>query len=148
LIHSFHLTICSMTKGGGLSRVDFQPVYKSYLATSGSRIPQRCDKMDPRIRSCIWYKSAATHLTWLSLPQAVKATIDRRSAIYSSRQSQPMALGTTSGGRRMTFMQKGPRWRTMRAIVHKLIGLACPSALMENLLTPKMALMHSAISDF
>jgi cytochrome P450 len=66
-------------------------------------------------------KSAATDFIWLSSPQAVKDIIDRRSAQYSSRQPQPMALGAASGGRRMTFMQKGRRWRTMRTIVHRVI---------------------------
>src|SRR5436190_15816390 len=65
-------------------------------------------------------KSAATDFIWLSSPQAVKDIIDRRSAIYSSRQPQPMALGAASGGKRMTFMPKGKQWRTIRAIIHRV----------------------------
>jgi hypothetical protein len=65
-------------------------------------------------------KSGATDFIWLSSPRAVKDIIDRRSAIYSSRQPQPMANDTASGGKRMTFMQKGKRWRTLRAIIHRV----------------------------
>ena len=65
-------------------------------------------------------KSGATDFIWLSSPRAVKDLIDRRSAIYSSRQPQPMANDTASGGKRMTFMQKGKRWRTLRAIIHRV----------------------------
>ena len=65
-------------------------------------------------------RSAATDFIWLSSPRAVKEIIDRRSAIYSSRQPQPMALGAASGGKRMTFMPKGKLWRTIRAILHRV----------------------------
>jgi len=65
-------------------------------------------------------KSGATDFIWLSSPQAVKDIIDRRSAIYSSRQPQPMALGAASGGKRMTFMPKGKQWRILRGIIHRV----------------------------
>jgi cytochrome P450 len=65
-------------------------------------------------------KSAATDFIWLSSPKLVKDIIDKRSAIYSSRQPQPMALGAASGGKRMTFMPKGKQWRTLRAIIHRV----------------------------
>jgi len=65
-------------------------------------------------------KSAATDFIWLNSPRAVKDLIDRKSGIYSSRQPQPMALGAASGGRRMTFMPKGKRWRTRRTIIHRV----------------------------
>jgi hypothetical protein len=65
-------------------------------------------------------KAGATDFIWLSSPRAVKELIDRRSAIYSSRQPQPMANDTASGGKRMTFMPKSRRWRTLRAIIHRV----------------------------
>jgi hypothetical protein len=68
-------------------------------------------------------KSAATDFIWLNSPRAIKDIIDRRSAIYSSRQPQPMALGAASGGKRMTFMPKSKRWRTLRAIIHRVLKL-------------------------
>ena len=64
-------------------------------------------------------RAGATDFIWLSSPLAVKELIDRRSAIYSSRQPMPMALGAASGGKRMTFMPKGRQWRTLRTITHK-----------------------------
>jgi len=89
-----------------------------------AEFPKRAIKWTQEYGPVFRTKSAATDFIWLSSPQAVKDLIDRRSAIYSSRQPQPMALGAASGGRRMTFMQKGPRWRTMRTIVHRVIDLA------------------------
>ena len=74
-------------------------------------------------------KSAATDFIWLSSPTAVKEIIDRRSAVYSSRQPQPMALDAASGGKRMTFMPKGKHWRTIRAILHRV---TCTSFLEVN----------------
>ena len=68
-------------------------------------------------------RSAATDFIWLSSPRAVKDIIDKRSTIYSSRPPMPMALGAASGGRRMTFMPKGRRWRILRAIIHRVWNL-------------------------
>ena len=68
-------------------------------------------------------RAGATDFIWLSSPQIVKELVDRRSQIYSSRQPQPMALGAASGGRRMTFMPKSKKWRTLRTITHKVCSL-------------------------
>lgn len=94
--------------------------------------PNRLMKWTQKYGPVFRTKSAATDFIWLSSPQAVKDLIDRRSALYSSRQPQPMALGAASGGRRMTFMQKGRRWRTMRTIVHRVSILACSIVLMDS----------------
>jgi len=85
-----------------------------------TEFPWRLTKWQQELGDVYRTKSAATDFIWLSSPQAVKDLIDRRSAIYSSRQPQPMALGAASGGRRMTFMPKSKKWRTLRAIVHRV----------------------------
>ena len=91
-------------------------------------------------------KSAATDFIWLGSPQAVKDLIDRRSAIYSSRQPQPMALGAASGGKRMTFMPKGKQWRTLRAIIQRVSNSF--RMLLMKLLTPQMAAKYTPIQLF
>jgi len=65
-------------------------------------------------------KSAATDFIWLGSPMAIKDIIDRRSAIYSSRQPLPMSSDVASGGRRLTLMPKGNKWRTIRTIIHRV----------------------------
>jgi cytochrome P450 len=85
-----------------------------------TEFPWRLTKWTHRYGEIFRTKSAATDFIWLSSPKAVKELIDRRSAIYSSRQPQPMALGAASGGKRMTFMPKGRQWRTLRSIIHRV----------------------------
>jgi Cytochrome P450 len=65
-------------------------------------------------------KAASTNFVWLGSPQIFKEIIDRRSAIYSSRQPLPMSFETASGGRRVTLMPKGDKWRTLRTIMHRV----------------------------
>lgn len=65
-------------------------------------------------------KAASTNFVWLGSPQIFKEIIDRRSAIYSSRQPLPMSFETASGGRRVTLMPKGEKWRTLRTIMHRV----------------------------
>lgn len=82
--------------------------------------PWRLTKWRDQYGDMFRTKSAATDFIWLSSPKLVKDIIDKRSAIYSSRHPQPMALGAASGGKRMTFMPKGKQWRTLRAIIHRV----------------------------
>ena|SRR5215471_3108955 len=82
--------------------------------------PWRLTKWTQKYGDIFRTKSAATDFIWLGSPQAIKDLIDRRSAIYSSRQPQPMALGAASGGKRMTFMPKGKQWRKIRAIIQRV----------------------------
>ena len=88
------------------------------------QFPWRLTKWAQQYGDIFRTKSAATDFIWLSSPQVVKDIIDRRSAIYSSRQPQPMALGAASGGKRMTFMPKGKQWRTLRAIIHRVYPIS------------------------
>ena len=63
----------------------------------------------------------ADHI-FLSSPQSVKALMDQRSSIYSSRPPQPLAGEVASAGRRQLFMPYGPRYRTVRRISHDLLN--------------------------
>jgi cytochrome P450 len=82
--------------------------------------PWRLTKWTARYGEIFRTRSAATDFIWISSPNAVKELIDRRSAIYSSRHPQPMALGAASGGKRMTFMPKGRQWRILRGIIQRV----------------------------
>ncbi|KAH6988326.1 O-methylsterigmatocystin oxidoreductase [Ilyonectria sp. MPI-CAGE-AT-0026] len=56
----------------------------------------------------------------LCTPEAVKEVIDKNSAIASSRIRLPAQSEVVSGGLRTLLMEYGPRWRALRAIIHKL----------------------------
>ncbi|KAH8587006.1 cytochrome P450 [Bisporella sp. PMI_857] len=60
---------------------------------------------------------------WLSSPKVVKDLMDKKSAVYSSRASLPLAQDVASAGRRQLFMQYGPEWRKIRKASHALLNL-------------------------
>ena len=68
-------------------------------------------------------KIGGTDYIWLSSPKAVKDLMDKRSSIYSSRSSAPLAQDVASAGRRQLFMPYGPRWRSIRKHSHDLLNL-------------------------
>ena len=59
---------------------------------------------------------------FLSSPRTVKALMDQRSAIYSSRPPAPLAQDVASAGRRQLFMQYGPKYREVRKMAHALLN--------------------------
>jgi Cytochrome P450 len=63
--------------------------------------------------------SGTTLFLWISGRRAFKELIDRRSAIYSSKPPFPMAQ-RASGARRVTFMEYGRLWRSLRNILHRV----------------------------
>src|SRR5579859_2294749 len=64
--------------------------------------------------------SGTTTFIWLNSRKACKELIDRKSAIYSSRQPAPMLFDAASGGNRIVFMPYGKKWRSLRTIIHKV----------------------------
>ncbi|KIW50490.1 hypothetical protein PV05_09294 [Exophiala xenobiotica] len=62
--------------------------------------------------------------TWVFLnsSRVVNDLMEKRSAIYSSRQYMPMASGVISGGNRILLMPYGERWRTLRKIMHSILN--------------------------
>jgi cytochrome P450 len=67
-------------------------------------------------------KIGGSDYIWLSSPQVVKDLMDKKSAIYSSRPSLPLAQDVASSGRRQLFMQYGPEWRKIRKFSHALLN--------------------------
>jgi len=96
------------------------PIINHTFQQLEQEFPWRLTKWTQEYGGIFRTKSAATDFIWLSSPKAVKDLIDGQSAIYSSRQPQPMACGAASGGKRMTFMPKGKLWRTIRAIIQRV----------------------------
>lgn len=59
---------------------------------------------------------------FLNSSRVVNDLMEKRSAIYSSRQYMPMASGVISGGNRILLMPYGERWRTLRKIMHSILN--------------------------
>ena len=62
--------------------------------------------------------------TWVFLNSSstVNDLMEKRSAIYSSRQHQPFASGVLSADSRIVLMPYGERWRTIRKIMHNVLN--------------------------
>lgn len=60
----------------------------------------------------------ASDYIWLNSPKTIKDLMDKRSTIYSSRPSFPLAQDVASNGKRQLFMEYGPHWRSIRKISH------------------------------
>ncbi|KPI39709.1 Fumitremorgin C synthase [Cyphellophora attinorum] len=63
-----------------------------------------------------WY-----NWVFINSPAAVKAMLDKQSAVTSSRVPMPVGNDLISGGKRFLFMGYTPEWRKLRAVVHKLL---------------------------
>lgn len=61
---------------------------------------------------------------WLFLNsrRAVNALLDKKAAIYSSRQDLPMANNIISGNKRLLLMPYGPEWRKQRKAMHQILN--------------------------
>jgi hypothetical protein len=129
----FFIPVLAMI-GYGLMRVLFGDKRRKYMPSRVPGIPlvnQTYIQLSPQfpLKLRQWAaeygeiyctRSAATDFIWLGSPKLIKEIIDRRSAIYSSRAPLPFAAETASGGRRLTLMPKGPRWRSVRTIIHRV----------------------------
>lgn len=58
---------------------------------------------------------------FLNSPSAVKEIMDKQSASTSGRPPMPVGADIISGDMRFLLMTYSPRWRRLRAIVHKLL---------------------------
>ncbi|OQV00569.1 hypothetical protein CLAIMM_06049 [Cladophialophora immunda] len=61
--------------------------------------------------------------TWVFLnsSRVVADLMERRAAIYSSRQPFPMTQGIMSGNSRIVLMPYNEQWRTLRKIMHQIL---------------------------
>jgi cytochrome P450 len=87
--------------------------------------------------------------TWVFLNsrEAVKEIMDRQSVSTSGRPHQPVASELISGGYRFLMMDYTPKWRKLRAMVHKLLT---PKA--SNLFKPSQEfeakqVLHDILTD-
>ena len=62
--------------------------------------------------------------TWVFLnsSRVVNDLMEKRSALYSSRQHQPYASGILSEDSRVVLMPYGERWRVLRKIMHTILN--------------------------
>ena len=62
--------------------------------------------------------------TWVFLnsSRTVNDLMEKRSAIYSSRQYQPFASGILSEDSRIVLMPYGERWRLLRKVMHTILN--------------------------
>lgn len=67
-------------------------------------------------------KIGGADYVWLSSPKVVKDLMDKKSSIYSSRPSLPLAQDVASAGRRQLFMPYGSQWRSLRKSSHALLN--------------------------
>ncbi|KAF2092853.1 cytochrome P450 [Rhizodiscina lignyota] len=67
-------------------------------------------------------KAGLFHFVWLSSPAVVRALMDKRGSIYSSRPPSPM-INLVSNNERVNFMPYGERWRSIRNIVQSALNL-------------------------
>ncbi|KAF9765933.1 hypothetical protein IL306_001706 [Fusarium sp. DS 682] len=59
---------------------------------------------------------------FLNTRKAVHELLDKKAAIYSSRQNLPMASDVISGNKRFLFMPYGPDWRKTRREMHSILN--------------------------
>ncbi|KAF4435967.1 cytochrome p450 [Fusarium acutatum] len=59
---------------------------------------------------------------FLNTRKAVHDLLDKKAAIYSSRQNLPMASEVISGNKRFLFMPYGPDWRKTRKEMHSILN--------------------------
>ncbi|KAH8659246.1 cytochrome P450 [Tricladium varicosporioides] len=67
-------------------------------------------------------KFGVTNWVFLNSTRVVNDLMEKRSAIYSSRQNLPMASGIMSGGCRILLMPYSDRWRAIRKVMHTILN--------------------------
>lgn len=67
-------------------------------------------------------KVGLSRLVWLSSPRVVRELMDKKGSIYSSRPPSTM-INMVSNEERLNFLPYGPKWRTLRNILHSALNL-------------------------
>ncbi|KAM5356841.1 hypothetical protein ACJ41O_003487 [Fusarium nematophilum] len=69
-------------------------------------------------------KVGLSRFIFLNSPRVVKALMDKKGSIYSSRPYQPMVFDAYSNGKRYFFMPYGQLWRSVRRVSHAALNLS------------------------
>lgn len=69
-------------------------------------------------------KFGSTHWVFLNSRRVATELLDKRAAIYSSRQNLAMAHDLISNGKRTLLMPYGDLWRAERKIVHQILNVS------------------------
>ncbi|KAF4620163.1 hypothetical protein G7Y89_g14658 [Cudoniella acicularis] len=67
-------------------------------------------------------KFGVNNWVFLNSSRVVNDLMEKRSAIYSSRQNLPMASGIMSGSCRILLMPYSDRWRAIRKVMHTILN--------------------------
>lgn len=84
---------------------------------------------------------------FLNSPAAVKEIMDKQSASTSGRQPMPVGGELISGGMRFLLMTYSPRWRRLRAIVHKLLTPKASDAFKPSQEFEGKQLLHDILTE-
>jgi cytochrome P450 len=128
------LTLLGIFLQQAISRHRFNKHYKLPITIPGLPIIGNTLQIPP-LHQGLWGKAMAEKYgemftariggaTWvfLSSSRTVNDLMEKRSAIYSSRQHMPFASGLLSSDSRMLLMPYGPRWRLLRKILHGVLN--------------------------
>ncbi|KAL1642590.1 hypothetical protein SLS58_005359 [Diplodia intermedia] len=84
---------------------------------------------------------------FLNSPAAVKEIMDKQSASTSGRPPMPVGADIISGDMRFLLMTYSPRWRRLRAIVHKLLTPKASDTFKPSQEFEAKQLLHDILED-
>jgi cytochrome P450 len=84
---------------------------------------------------------------FLNSPSAVREIMDKQSAVTSGRQPFPVLSDIISGGKRFLFMSYTPKWRKLRATVHKLLTPKASQTFRPSQEFEAKQLIHDILTD-
>jgi len=67
-------------------------------------------------------KLGSNYWVFLNSHRVVNELLDKRGALYISRQNLPMAGDVASGGKRLVFLPFGDMWKWQRKVLHEVLG--------------------------
>ncbi|KAH7355740.1 putative O-methylsterigmatocystin oxidoreductase [Pyrenochaeta sp. MPI-SDFR-AT-0127] len=84
---------------------------------------------------------------FINSPSAVREIMDRQSAVTSGRQQFPVLMDIISGGKRFLFMNYTPKWRRLRATVHRLLTPKASQGFRPSQEFEAKQLIHDILTD-
>ncbi|KAH7074023.1 cytochrome P450 [Paraphoma chrysanthemicola] len=92
-------------------------------------------------------KFGSKHWVFLNSHRVVGELLDKRGALYVSRQDLPMAGEVASGGRRLVFLPYGEAWKWQRKVIHEILGPAQKSVYGPFQDVESRALLHGYLTQ-
>lgn len=92
-------------------------------------------------------KLGSKHWVFLNSHRVVGELLDKRGALYVSRQDLPMAGEVASGGKRLVFLPYGEVWKWQRKVIHEILGPAQKSVYGPFQDVESRALIHGYLTQ-